>query len=89
VDPTWLYPGTIVTLLILIFMQWQTNSKKTMILLAIILGYIVFSHETGYTLGQLKEEAISSFDESVGNSDIKKKFETPSMRAEEANRSVK
>lgn len=61
-DPSWLYPGTIITLIILIFMQWQTNSKKTMILLVVILVYIVFSHETGYSFSDLKHSIGEWFD---------------------------
>ena len=67
-SPTWLYPATIVILLILAYMQWQINAKKTMVLVLVVLAYIVYSHETGQTLTQVKDEAIKSFDESVGNS---------------------
>lgn len=67
-SPTWLYPATIVILLILAYMQWQTNAKKTMVLVLVVLAYIVYSHETGQTLTQVKDEAIKSFDDSVGNS---------------------
>jgi len=72
-SPTWLYPATIVILLILAYMQWQTNAKKTMVLVLVVLAYIVYSHETGQTLTQVKDEAIKSFDDSVGNSQYNRK----------------
>ena len=71
-SPTWLYPATIVILLILAYMQWQTNAKKTMVLVLVVLAYIVYSHETGQTLTQVKDKAIKSFDDSVGNSQYKR-----------------
>jgi len=82
--PEWLYPATIVILLILAYMQWQTNSKKMMILILVILGYIVYSHETGNTLTAFKDDSVKSFDEAVGNSKYEKKFVSPQMRPVEA-----
>ena len=72
-SPTWLYPATIVILLILAYMQWQTNAKKTMVLVLVVLAYIIYSHETGQTLTEFKDEAIKSFDDSVGNSKYDRK----------------
>jgi len=89
IDESWLYPGTIVVLLILAYMQWQTNAKKTMVLILVVLGYIIYSHETGHTLTEFKNDAVNDFDDAVGNSKYKERVVTPSMRAEEANRSVK
>lgn len=83
-DASWLYPATIVVLLILAYMQWQTNSKKMMVLVLIILGYIIYSHETGYTLTELREEAVDDFDEAVGNSKYKERVISPQMRPVEA-----
>ena len=68
IDQSWLYPGTVVVLLILAYMQWQINAIKTMIIILIILGYIVYSHETGHTLTEMKNNAVESFDKAVGNS---------------------
>jgi len=82
--PEWLYPATIVVLLILAYMQWQINAKKTMILILVILGYIVYSHETGQTLTHFKDEAVNDFDDAVGNSKYKERVVTPGMRAVES-----
>lgn len=65
IDPSWIYPGTVVILLILAFMQWQINATKSMVLVLIILAYIVYSHETGHTLTELKNKAVDSFNEAV------------------------
>lgn len=67
IDESWLYPGTVVVLLILAYMQWQINAKKTMVIILVILAYIIYSHETGHSLTQMKDEAVEKFDESVGN----------------------
>ena len=83
-DPSWLYPGTIVVLLILAYMQWQTNAKKTMVLILVILAYIVYSHETGNSLTKFKDDAVDSFDSAVGNSKYKKSVVSPQMRPVES-----
>ncbi len=65
IDQSWIYPGTVVVLLILAYMQWQINATKTMVLVLVILAYIVYSHETGHTLTELKNEAVDSFNAAV------------------------
>lgn len=87
-DESWLYPGTVIVLLILAYMQWQINAKKTMILILIVLGYIIYSHETGHSLTAMKNEAVKSFDEVVGNSKYEKKVVSPSMRPDQAEKEV-
>jgi len=87
-DPSWLYPGTIVVLLLLAYMQWQSNAKKTMAVVLVILGYIVYSHETGHSLTKLKDNAVESFDDAVGNSKYEKRFVSPQMRPVEAQKMV-
>ncbi|WP_345985083.1 hypothetical protein WCX49_10720 [Sulfurimonas sp. HSL-1656] len=83
-DESWLYPATIVVLLILAYMQWQINAKKTMILILVVLGYIIYSHETGHSLTEFREQAVDDFDEAVGNSKYKERVVTPQMRPVEA-----
>ena len=83
-DPSWLYPGTIIVLLILAYMQWQVNAKKTMVVILAILGYIVYSHESGHSLTEVKDQAVESFDDAVGNSKYEKRFVSPQMRPNEA-----
>ncbi|MEJ2500526.1 MAG: hypothetical protein P8Y65_05255 [Campylobacterales bacterium] len=71
-------------MLILAFMQWQINAKKTMILIFVVLGYIIYSHETGQSLTQFREEAVDSFDEAVGNSKYKERVVSEQMRPVES-----
>lgn len=66
-DESWLYPGTIVVLLILAYMMWQMNAKKMVLLILLVLAYIVYSHETGHTISEYSEEVGKSFDKAVGN----------------------
>ncbi|MHC3995215.1 hypothetical protein ACXWTF_10330 [Thiomicrolovo sp. ZZH C-3] len=83
-DASWLYPATIVVLLILAYMQWQTNAKKTMVLVLVVLGYIIYSHETGHSLTEFREKAVDDFDEAVGNSKYKERVVSPQMRPVES-----
>jgi len=83
-DASWLYPGTIVVLLILAYMQWQNNAKKTMILILVVLGYIVYSHESGHSLTEVRDKAVDDFDEAVGNSKYKDRLISPQMRPVES-----
>ncbi|WP_345987521.1 hypothetical protein WCX18_10340 [Sulfurimonas sp. HSL1-2] len=83
-DESWLYPATIVVLLILAYMQWQINAKKTMILILVVLGYIIYSHETGHSLTEFREQAVEDFDKAVGNSKYKERVVSPAMRPVEA-----
>jgi hypothetical protein len=83
-SPSWLYPATIVVLLILAFMQYQINAKKTMVLILVVLGYIIYSHESGHSLTEFKNEAVDSFDESVGNSKYKERVVSEQMRPVES-----
>lgn len=83
-SPSWLYPATIVVLLILAFMQYQINAKKTMVLILVVLGYIIYSHETGHSLTEFKNESVESFDEAVGNSEYKKRVVSEQMRPVES-----
>ena len=64
-DQSWIYPGTIGILLILSYMLWQSNSIKMMFLVLLIAGYIIYSHETGHSLTELKNEAVESFNKAV------------------------
>ncbi|WP_345972327.1 hypothetical protein [Sulfurimonas diazotrophicus] len=83
-DASWLYPATIVVLLILAYMQWQTNAKKTMVIVLVVLGYIVYSHETGHSLTEFREQAVDDFDDAVGNSKYKERVVSPQMRPVES-----
>jgi hypothetical protein len=86
--PSWLYPATIVVLLILAYMQWQINAKKTMVIILVVLGYIIYSHETGHSLTQFKDDSVESFDKAVGNSKYDKSLKSKQMRPDAARKIV-
>lgn len=55
-----LYPGTLLLLAVLAFVLNQNNSPK-LALLAILVGiYVVYSHETGHTVTEFKNEMVQS-----------------------------
>lgn len=89
IDESWLYPGTLVVLAILAYMQWQINAKKTMYLIFAVMAYIVWSHETGHTLGELRQDAVQSFDDAVGNSKYGKNMKSDVLDPEKAEEAVK
>lgn len=64
-DESWMYPGTIAVLLILAFMQWQINARKTMWMVLVVLAYIIYSHETGQHLGSVSDGAVDWFNDFV------------------------
>lgn len=68
-EPEWLYPASIVTLLIMEYMLWQMDQKFMMGVMFLIGVYIVWNHETGHTLGEYKRAVINDFDEAVGNNE--------------------
>ena len=86
--PEWLYPATIVVLLILAYMQWQINAKKTMVLILVVLGYIIYSHETGHSLTQFKDDSVESFDKAVGNSKYDKSLKSKQLSPDAARKAV-
>lgn len=89
IDESWLYPGTLIVLGILAYMQWQINAKKTMYLILAVMAYIVWSHETGHSLGELRQDAVQSFDEAVGNNKHAKKMKSEQLDPDAAEKAVK
>ena len=60
-----MYPVSLVVLGILAFMFFQNNSGKLALLMVGIGIYIVYSHETGYTATDFRNETVKSLDESA------------------------
>lgn len=61
-----LYPVSLVLLAILAFTFNQTNNTKLAIIMILVGVYLVYSHETGYTATDFKNEMVGKMDESVG-----------------------
>lgn len=60
-----LYYGTLLILAILAFTLNQNHNSKLAILVVLIGVYIVYSHETGNTATQYKNEMVESLNESA------------------------
>lgn len=61
-----LYPASLVLLAILAFTFNQTNNTKLAIIMILVGIYLVYSHETGYTATDFKNDMVGKMDESVG-----------------------
>ena len=62
-----LYPASLVVIALLALTFYKGNNNILMIIVLAIGAYIIYSHETGYTATDFKNEMIESVDESVGN----------------------
>ena len=61
----WMYPLSLVVVALMAFTFYRNNSMK-MVLLSLAIGvYIIYSHETGYTATDYKNEVIDSIDKSA------------------------
>lgn len=69
---TFLYLGTLLILALLAFILYQNNYSK-LALLALLIGvYIVYSHETGHTATEFKNELMNSVEEEA--EDVSKNY---------------
>jgi H+/gluconate symporter-like permease len=60
-----LYPVSLLLIVLLIFTFYRNNNIILLLIAFSIGGYIIYSHETGYTATQFKDEMIDSFDKSA------------------------
>ena len=61
-----LYPASLLLLAVLAFTFNQTNNSK-LTLIAILIGvYLVYSHETGHTATEFKNNLVNDLDGSAG-----------------------
>ena len=61
----WMYPLSLLIVALMAFTFYRNNSMK-MVLLSLAIGvYIIYSHETGYTATDYKNEVIDSIDKSA------------------------
>lgn len=61
-----LYPASLVVIALLALTFFKSNNNILMVIVIVIGIYIVYSHETGYTATDFKNEMVESVDESVG-----------------------
>ena len=61
----WMYPLSLLIVALMAFTFYQNNSMKMMLLMLAIGVYIIYSHETGYTATDYKNEVIDSIDKSA------------------------
>jgi len=60
-----MYPISLAVLAILAFAFNQTNNSKIAFFMILIGVYIVYSHETGHTATDWKNDMVNSIDESA------------------------
>lgn len=74
----WMYPLSLLIVALMAFTFYQNNSIKMMLLMLAIGVYIIYSHETGYTATDYKNEVIESIDKSA--KDFVKPMEKPAFQ---------
>jgi len=60
-----LYYGVLFVIVVISFMFYQNNSNRMAVIILLLGAYIIYSHETGYSATDLKNEMIDSLDESA------------------------
>lgn len=61
----WMYPLSLVIVGLMAFTFYQNNSMRMTLLMLAVGVYIIYSHETGYTVTDYKNEVIESIDKSA------------------------
>lgn len=74
----WMYPLSLLIVALMAFTFYQNNSMRMMLLMLAIGVYIIYSHETGYTATDYKNEVIESIDKSA--KDFVKPMEKPAFQ---------
>ncbi|WP_457746822.1 hypothetical protein [Sulfurimonas sp.] len=57
------YYGVLFIIGVIAFMFYQNNSERMALIMLILGAYIIYSHTTGHTMTEWKNEAIESLDE--------------------------
>ncbi len=60
-----IYPISLAIVGIMAYMFFQNNSEKLALVMLLIGVYIVYSHETGYTATDFKNETVESLGDSA------------------------
>ncbi|MDK9694532.1 MAG: hypothetical protein OEL19_09865 [Sulfurimonas sp.] len=61
----WMYPLSLAAMALMGFTFYQNSSMKMALLTAAIGVYLVYSHETGHTMADYKNDVIESIDKSA------------------------
>ena len=80
-----LYYGVLALLLGLAYMFFQHNSTGLLLITVVIGIYIIYSHETGYTATEFKNEVVNSINDEAQGFDEKKgikRFDPGKMKQE-------
>ena len=64
-DSSMIYPASLAVIAILSFVLYQNNSIKMMLAILGIGAYLIYSHNTGHTMTELKDSIVNSLDESA------------------------
>ena len=83
----WLYPVSLIVVAAMAFTFFQNHNSKLALLMLALGIYIVYSHETGYTATDFKNETIKSLDKSAN--EWAKEHGTDSYDEEGAKKAVK
>jgi|GEM_PF-2155871 len=62
-----LYPISLLVVVLMAFAFYRSNSMRLVLLMLAIGVYIIYSHETGNTVTNLKNEVVQSIDKSAGD----------------------
>jgi len=57
------YYGSLVLIVALAYMFFRNNSSMLLLIVLAIGAYIIYSHETGYTATEFKNELVNSINE--------------------------
>ncbi len=60
-----IYPASLVVIALLVFVLNQNNNSKLALLMLVIGIYIVYSHETGNTATDFKNDMVNSINDSA------------------------
>lgn len=83
----YLYPASLILIVLLAFTFMKNNNTILMVLVLALGVYIVFSHETGHTATEFKDEIVESIDKSAEK--FSKSYDTEGYDASKAKEAVK
>jgi hypothetical protein len=69
------YYGSLLLVIALAYMFFQHNNSLLLLITLAVGVYIIYSHETGHTATEFKNEIVQSIDEEAGNFREKKGIE--------------
>lgn len=81
-----IYPASLVVIALLVFVLYQNNNSKLALLMLAIGVYIIYSHETGNTATNFKNDMVKSINE--GAEDFTKSYDIEGYDANKAKDAV-